>query len=208
MGKLWITADWHLGETRMRLMQRPFAGPADMLDVLVARHNERVAPEDDVIVVGDAVVKDASPAVLKLIDRFHGRKLLIRGNHDEAFSDAQLKPHFADVVGHGKHVEINVGGLLCRLTHYPTLGSDRKFNLVGHVHAAWKFQLNALNVGVDVHHFAPVAEDDVPFFLAIRKAAMKPLILFPVSSTGYAFAHERQRLNSDLHRRLFPAARR
>ena len=40
-----------------------------------------------------------------------------------------------------------------------------RFNLVGHIHGAWKYQLNMLNLCVDVHSYAPVAMEDIPFYL-------------------------------------------
>ena len=39
------------------------------------------------------------------------------------------------------------------------------YNLVGHIHQAWKHQLNMLNVGVDVHNYRPVSFEKIPFYL-------------------------------------------
>ena len=56
-----------------------------------------------------------------------------------------------------------MAGVPCYITHYPTQGVANAFNLVGHIHAAWKYQLNMLNIGVDVHHFCPVDIESIPF---------------------------------------------
>lgn len=165
----WLTADWHLGEDRFKIMARPFTTAAEMVDHLVEKHNALVKPDDRVYMVGDAVYQKA-PQFLPEIARFNGKKILFRGNHDKVFSDADLKPYFEEIVAEGEGREIEIDGLKCWVTHYPTQGRADRFNLVGHIHAAWKFQLNMLNVGIDVHHFAPVLLNDVPgHFTAITK---------------------------------------
>ena len=49
--KTFLTADWHIGEERFELMQRPFRTVAEYIDALVAHHNAAVAPDD---AAGDA----------------------------------------------------------------------------------------------------------------------------------------------------------
>jgi hypothetical protein len=50
-------------------------------------------------------------------------------------------------------------------THYPTQSRADRFNIVGHIHAAWKYQKNMLNVGVDVNHFYPFHAHEFAFYL-------------------------------------------
>lgn len=164
-----LCADWHLGEDRFKIMARPFKTPQEMTDHLVKMHNALVQPDDIVWMVGDAVYQKA-PTFLADVARFNGRKVLFRGNHDKVFTDEQLKPYFEEIVAEGDGRELDIDGLKCWATHYPTEGRADLFNLVGHIHAAWKFQLNMLNVGVDAHHFQPVAVADVPgHYTAITK---------------------------------------
>lgn len=165
--KFWITADWHLGEDRFEIMQRPgFRDAQDMVGELVFNHNELVEPEDLVYVVGDAC-NQKTPEFLEQVDRFNGVKILIRGNHDRVFTDEQLLKYFKKVIPEGEGMELKVGPdqLLCWATHYPTQAKGDRFNLVGHIHAAWKFQLNAVNIGVDCNHYRPHNLDEaIPFF--------------------------------------------
>ncbi|MHA1948227.1 MAG: hypothetical protein ACW99G_02525 [Candidatus Thorarchaeota archaeon] len=170
----WITADWHLGEDRFGIMQRPgFTNAQHMVDEFVRLHNELVAPDDLVYVVGDAC-NLKTPEFLPQVSKFNGKKTLFRGNHDRPFSDEQLLTVFDEIIPEGDGLEIKVGSLLrglpCWITHYPTQSRSDLFNLVGHIHAAWKVQFNALNVGVDCNHYRPHNVDkDVPFFFtAIR----------------------------------------
>jgi len=160
-----ITADWHLGEDRFEIMGRPgFEDAQHMVDEFVRFHNELVKPEDKVYVVGDAVNVN-TPEFLPQVERFNGEKILFRGNHDRDFTDEKLLKFFSEVIPEGDGLEIEVEGIPCWITHYPTQGRADRFNLVGHIHSAWKVQLNSFNVGVDVNHFRPhVLNKAVPFF--------------------------------------------
>ena len=167
-----FTADWHLGETRLDIMQRPFAGPNEMFSYMRDLHNVVVNKGDELIVVGDVVSKASKDANFWLtqVSAFNGKKTLIRGNHDTLFTDEQLSPYFDTIINEGDGIDFDIdcpkrGKLKSWATHYPTQGVVNKFNLVGHIHSSWKVQLNMLNVGVDVHHFAPVNENKIPFFL-------------------------------------------
>lgn len=159
----WITADWHLGEYRMDLMMRPFSDAEEHVNHLIKEHNKLVAPDDLVIVVGDVVNKD-TPHYLRYVDNFNGKKILIRGNHERNLSNEELSKYFDLIILEGDGLELSVGELDCWATHYPSQARIDKFNLVGHVHYAWKVQLNSLNVGVDCNHFAPHNLDkSIPF---------------------------------------------
>jgi calcineurin-like phosphoesterase family protein len=149
----------------MAIMQRPFGGCIDMCENLLENHNSLVKEDDEVIVVGDVVSKTAVnfDFWLELLPKFNGKKTLIRGNHDETFSDEKLAPYFEKIVPEGEGIEMEVEEIPVYVTHYPTAARSDRFNLVGHVHGAWKYQLNSLNVGVDVHHYRPVSLASIPF---------------------------------------------
>lgn len=171
--KTWLTADWHLGEDRFELMGRPFTSRDEHIDTLIKNHNALVSPEDTVIVVGD-VCYQKTPEFLPLVAKFNGKKILIRGNHDKVFTDEQLKPYFSTIYAEGEGIPLlafdGEQKILCYVTHYPTEGVADAFNLVGHIHGAWKYQLNMFNVGVDVNNFRPVDRDRIAFhFNAITK---------------------------------------
>lgn len=162
---VWLTADWHLGEDRFEIMGRPFKTQDQQVNELVARHNAVVAKNDTVYMIGD-VCYQKKPEYLDRVALFNGKKTLIRGNHDRGITDAQFKKYFEHVIPEGMGMELlATDGTQCYLTHYPTRGREDRFNLVGHIHAAWKLQLNMLNVGVDVHHFQPVNLEAIPFYV-------------------------------------------
>ena len=161
---IWITADWHLGESRFELMGRPFETPTEMIDCLITNHNNLVRPKDTVIVNGD-VCYQKTPECLPIVEKFNGHKILIRGNHDRVFTNEQLSPYFEQIFEDGDGYARFINDIPCYITHYPSRGLPHMFNLVGHIHAAWKYQLNSFNVGVDVNHFRPVNIDTIPFHL-------------------------------------------
>jgi calcineurin-like phosphoesterase family protein len=167
MSKTFISADYHLGEDRFELMGRPFTDPMSHDHKLVFEHNQLVNEEDTVIFNGDVCYQKA-PEYLKYVKWFNGKKILVRGNHDRVFTDEELKPYFNEIVEEGSGFDFDVkradGSIIpCYITHYPTRGVKTAFNLVGHIHAAWKYQLNMFNVGVDVNHFRPVNMDKIEF---------------------------------------------
>lgn len=170
MSKTFITADWHLGEDRLELMGRPFASKQHHINHLTAEHNMIVHEEDLVYVNGDACFQK-SPESLPLVAKFNGRKILIRGNHDRIFTDEQLKPYFEQIIPEGEGIEIDIpqkeGDVIkAYITHYPTCGRADRFNLVGHIHSAWKYQKNMYNIGVDTNGYRPVnLFEKVPFAL-------------------------------------------
>ena len=157
--KRWATADWHLGETRFAIMGRPFIDQQQMIDELVKNHNNIVSCEDDVYVLGDVCYKE-HPQFLEQVNRFNGRKILIRGNHDRVFNDEQLNVYFDQIIPDGKGIDIEIGEISCYMTHYPSTGVEDKFNIVGHIHSAWRFQLNMFNVGDDANNYRPVDLDN------------------------------------------------
>ena len=160
--KTFITGDWHIGESRMNIMQRPFTSPDDMINTLIHNDNQIVTPYYIVIMVGD-VCYQKTPQYLPRVNDFHGHKILIRGNHDRIFTDDELYPYFEQVISEGEGMDMDIHNIPCYITHYPTQGKKDRLNLVGHIHGAWKYQLNMLNVGVDVHHFQPISIESIPF---------------------------------------------
>lgn len=157
----YFTADWHLGETRFDIMQRPCSSTQEHTEILLSNHNLVVRPEDEVIFVGDACY-DSS--FVEQISKFNGRKTLIRGNHDRKVSDEVFSKYFERIIDEGDGIEMEYDGIPLWVTHYPSRARKDRFNIVGHVHAVWKIQLNCLNVGVDAHFFRPMPLERTRFY--------------------------------------------
>jgi len=161
-------ADWHIGDPRIEILGRPFSSSEEMLKTLIKNHNKVVEKNDVVIVIGDVCYKEAIDKI-DLISNFNGKKILIRGNHDVGLSDEVLKKYFIKVIPDGEGMELTCGGVECYATHYPTKGREDKFNIIGHVHGIWRYNLNMFNLGVDANHFCPVNLETIPKHLKAIK---------------------------------------
>jgi calcineurin-like phosphoesterase family protein len=160
---IWFTSDWHFGDPRVKILGRPFADDREMTERIIAEFNALVSDEDTVYVIGD-VLSTVSNETLEVLKRLKGTLVLIKGNHDLK-DDEEYAPYFDQIIQEGDGLELEVAGIPCYLTHYPTTGRPDRFNLVGHIHGVWRVQKNMLNVGVDANHFRPISEEDVKFFL-------------------------------------------
>ena len=83
MSQTYFTADLHFGHARIiDLCARPFADVEAMDAALIARWNETVTSDDDVVwVLGDFALGNRHRA-LSYLPGLRGRKMLVVGNHD------------------------------------------------------------------------------------------------------------------------------
>ena len=154
----WFTADTHFGhESIIRLARRPFADVEEMDRVLVERWNAVVAPGDVIWHLGDFCYR-ASHGPEHYRRQLNGRIHLIEGNHDSQ----TVKHHGGLFLSVDKFREIESEGEHLLLCHYPMRewpGAWRgAWHLFGHVHGRLEQAPHglSLDVGVDVHGFAPV----------------------------------------------------
>lgn len=126
-----------------------------MNETIVNNYNEMVSPKDTVYFLGDVVYdpKGQDYSKLEIVSRLNGHKKISKGNYDEYDTESYLE-FFKDVYDNNIIV---IGDNSFYLNHYPKNGRIDMFNLVGHVHGAWKIARNMLNLSVDVWHFKPVS---------------------------------------------------
>jgi calcineurin-like phosphoesterase family protein len=179
---LWLTSDLHLGhENIIRYCDRPFADVDEMDAELVRRWNERVAPDDDVWVLGDVALGPIHSSLRKVAE-LAGTKRLVSGNHDrcwpgnrkwERWVDEYCEAGFVEIV---TEAEIDLGGgVVLPACHFPFHGDSHDEDrfvryrpvdrggwlLHGHVHEKWKVDGRQINVGTDVWDYAPVSAADI-----------------------------------------------
>jgi calcineurin-like phosphoesterase family protein len=159
---IYFTSDHHFGDHRMNLFPRYFENTDEMNKHLIDAWNDVVAPSDTVYYIGDFAYTEEA---IKIAEKLHGTKHLIRGNHDEKFDKKLFEPYF-DTVQDSMDMTIKHEGekLDVHLVHYPHKGVSDKFNLVGRVHSVWKLQKNMLNVCTDCWHFRPITQEEILFF--------------------------------------------
>lgn len=151
------TADWHLFHgSIIRYCDRPYKDVNQMHQQLIYEHNLVVEPNDEVWVIGDVTLDSVEYAfkIKKVVDKFHGRKHLILGNHDDWKPASYEKMGFITV-----HTAMwfEHCGYTFYLMHDPATYAVIERNpkavlLCGHVHNLFKHLLpkkRVINVGVD-----------------------------------------------------------
>ena len=163
MPTVFFTSDTHFGHEKLinsdfsKIPFRKFDSIEEHDEYLIDTWNSIVRPSDMVWHLGDvAFKKDA----LKLLDRCHGRKKLIMGNHD-LYPIAEYQKYFAEIFG----IRRAYHGLV--LSHVPVHTQNLEFrwkaNIHGHIHNPDEYDLDDryFNVCTDVHGFKPISLDEI-----------------------------------------------
>ncbi len=171
-----VTADTHFGHAKsLSFVQpdgsplRPFSSVDEMDETMVERWNATVGPRDTIYHLGDVVIPRSS---LRILDRLNGRKILIRGNHDQGVLK-DFSRYFEDVRGAFFHPGDSTmrGGLI--FTHVPVHPSCLVGHYLGNVHGHLHCHLITVDGQVDRryysacverHNFTPVALEDIKAF--------------------------------------------
>ena len=171
---VFFTSDLHFGHENIAdLCHRPYKSIFEMDEALIENWNEKVNKNDVVYIVGDIVIDKRK--LPEYIERLSGKKILVVGNHDEAWCKREeLKAYFEEVT---PYLRTNLNSHPITLCHYPMLEwhasrekNKRKLGYLvhGHIHnrVSSKYdgiyrQFNALNAGVDVNGYAPVTFDEL-----------------------------------------------
>lgn len=161
----WFTADLHLSHANIiHHCNRPFNGPKEMDDTLIANINESVKEKDELYILGD--IGFANPCDLKnYLKQIKCKNLyLIAGNHDKHVTQLQdIRAMFQWIMN---YYELKVGFQKIVLFHYPITSWNGRYHgawhLYGHVHGnnvptiPYSF---SYDVGVDNTNFKPVSFD-------------------------------------------------
>jgi calcineurin-like phosphoesterase family protein len=131
---IFVTADTHWGHQRICEFSakhgdklRPWDNASDMDEEMIDLWNETVRPKDEVIHLGDVAIDKQGVKTMRFL---HGRKLLIKGNHDRLPLNVYT-PYFYDIMGtfsYNKFV----------LTHIPVSDHQKyryRGNIHGHLHS-------------------------------------------------------------------------
>jgi calcineurin-like phosphoesterase family protein len=125
-----VTSDLHLGHSKILEFinpdgspVRPFSSLEEMHETLIDRWNKMVNAKDRIYILGDVAIPRSA---LKLLDRFNGSKVLVRGNHD-IYRLQDYLPYFHDIRG-----AFFREGLI--YTHIPVHPCNLSGRYVGNVH--------------------------------------------------------------------------
>jgi calcineurin-like phosphoesterase family protein len=170
MTKTWLISDTHFGQENAYtkftdgetgLPIRPWAtNAADGDEIIRETWNARVAPNDKIYHLGDVAIPRRG---LKMMEGLHGRKVLIRGNHD-IFKLKDYAEYFDDIRGSHKLADTI-------LTHYPihvdSISRWCRGVIHGHTHTTLvRMQDGSLdprfeNVSIEYTDRGPIAFEEV-----------------------------------------------
>jgi len=155
MVDIYIISDTHFGhENIIRYCNRPFVSAQEMDEVMIARWNSAVRPQDHVYHLGDVAV---SQQVLNTVmPRLNGHKRLILGNHDNHAPMADYARHFQKILAWRLFKPII-------LTHVPIHRESfgkATMNLHGHLHEKPAHPGPYINGCVEWTDYRPVHLDD------------------------------------------------
>ena len=183
MGKIFLCSDWHFNHDRDFVWQaRGFSNVDEMNAAIVARHNEVVAPDDDVYVLGDLMLGKNDGT--NLIEQMNGKLHIILGNHDSPIKIEKYK-QLSNVVDINWATSFRYRKYFFYLSHYPSITSNpddnkslhqKTINIFGHTHSNEIFYNNIsymYNVAMEAHNCYPVNIDDAIEEMKIKFEAEK-----------------------------------
>jgi len=163
-----FASDLHLGHRRILEFEakaRPFTSVEEMNEAIVDRWNKTVTKKDVVWVLGDIVFGADN---FHYLDRLHGIKKLILGNHDH-YPIARYLNHF-------KHIGAVEKFNDCILTHVPVHpGQFYRFkaNIHGHLHS--KVVTKEINTVTGIGEFPQQVPDARYINVSIEQNDLTPI---------------------------------
>lgn len=188
--KVFFTADTHFGH-KVVLEKRRFASVEEHDEWIVQQWNSVVPVDAIVVCLGDMTMESLKN--LESLERLHGRKILVSGNHDRVWTRGKRPRAFNEYLRYFDAVvtkgSIVSDGLNAIVSHIPPVSTDHAGAgavgymkerpapskggfpvLCGHVHDQWVFMGKCYNVGVDHSDGKPVEYSDAKEALdSIRK---------------------------------------
>lgn len=170
MSRTWLVSDTHWGHKNICVFTREDGSPLrpwddpDVMDAdMIERWNSVVSANDVVYHLGDVVI---NRRCLDTMDRLHGNKRLILGNHD-IFDHSDYLRYFKRL-----HGSFKLADLL--LTHIPvhvdSVPHWALANVHGHIHARVIDHPSFYNVSVENIDYTPIELEDLRARILARKA--------------------------------------
>ena len=154
MSDIYVISDTHFGHANIiRYSSRPFASVEEMDEVMIARWNAVVRPQDHIYHLGDVAV--SQEALNRVMPRLAGHKRLVLGNHDNHAPMRDYVRYFDKILAWRLFKPLI-------LTHVPIhQGSFGKatVNVHGHVHTNPAPAGPYINACVEMTDYRPVPLD-------------------------------------------------
>lgn len=174
----YFISDMHFGHNYViEFSNRPFASLEEMHEALINNWNDKVSEEDEVYVLGDMFMDVEASEANEIVKQLNGIKYLIKGNHEDYIDDPEFDTSAFEWIK-DYHLIDDVHPNVV-LFHYPILEWDGwhkgTYHLYGHTHNTKQeyfeklLEDTAVNVGVDIHNFAPISLDEVTTIIKQKK---------------------------------------
>ena len=164
---VWVTSDLHLCHDKDFIWApRGFKSVWEMNDTIIENWNKVVAPDDEVYVLGDLMLKDLETG-RKLLSQLKGNIHVVLGNHDTD-TRIDIYNHLHNVVSVSYAERIKYKKFTFFMCHYPmyvgNYSGKSMWCLSGHTHSKEIFQKEFpqnYNVALDAHYNNLVSLDKV-----------------------------------------------
>lgn len=158
--KIFFTADTHFYHNKIiGLQNRPTTIELHN-EWLVDLWNSTVNKKDTIYVLGDVSLGN-KVNTNKMLDRLHGTKFLIEGNHDKACKNSTRFKHITQIYNFN-YSPSNTHIVLC---HYPIASWERRvhgsYHLYGHTHGRFQNQGLSFDAGLDANNWRILSLEEV-----------------------------------------------
>lgn len=179
---LFCTSDLHLGHSNLCLGTsiwldksgcRPFQTVEEHDNTIINNINEKVRPNDRLLILGDFCVGSLSSSGMKKYEAYQYYRnrincehiIYVRGNHSLSLDELQESNIFEEVYD---YYEFKHNRKFVCAFHFPIHSwnnmSKGSYHIFGHEHGK-RIYGRSMDVGVDSHNFQPYLLDDVLYFL-------------------------------------------
>ena len=184
MSKTFFISDTHFHHKNILLFKgndgkliRPnFDDVNHMNEVIVNNWNAIIDNDDKVYHLGD-VLLGTSVEAFKILSRLNGRKVLIKGNHDQAKIQRYLE-YFTDIRSeiHKKTPDGNKVIFTHRPIRFDAPNENSNivhFNVHGHIHQNLIDDLRYINLSVEHTNYSPVSWEEILVMIQNIKGEIK-----------------------------------
>lgn len=154
--RILIISDTHFGH--INLSKKYQERPPDFEEKISRNWNRMATPDDMIIHLGDVFVGNPK-SWQNIVSKLKGRKILVKGNHDEKSNNWYLSNGFSFVCDSFVWVKY---GYSILFSHKPTPEGDFDINIHGHLHEG-------------KHRDLPV--DHRHFLISLEKNGYQPMLL-------------------------------
>lgn len=176
MSRVLFIGDLHLGHKNIHKFRKEFSSQEEHEELILENLHKYVRPRDKVFYLGDAAFNNE---VTRRLAGVPGRKVLVRGNHDNAQFHEYVQV-FEDVQGIMRYK-------YAWLSHCPIHPQELrgKINIHGHVHSATIPDVRYVNCSAENIGYIPIDYRAIIYYLHQRKQGvnieLRDHIHYPVS---------------------------